>query len=176
VNKIMLKKMIFTAALLISTAPAFAHVTLEDQEAPVSSTYKAVFRVGHGCEGKPTIKLRVQVPEGVISVKPQPKAGWTIETIKGPYAKPYDYYGTSLTEGVKEVIWTGGNLPDEYYDEFVMRTYLTPGLPVGSTLYFPVVQECTDGAAERWIEIPEAGKVADDYEMPAAGVKLLPKE
>jgi uncharacterized protein YcnI len=38
------------------------------------------------------------------------------------------------------------------------------------------VQECTDGAAERWIEIPEAGKVADDYEMPAAGVKLLPKE
>ena len=30
--------------------------------------------------------------------------------------------------------------------------------------------------AERWIEIPEAGKTADDYEFPAPGLKILPKE
>lgn len=118
----------------------------------------------------------MQVPEGVISVRPQPKPGWTIELVKGPYEQTYDYYGTPLAEGVKEVVWSGGSLPDEYYDEFVMRTYLTPGLPVGSVLYFPVVQECPDGAAERWIEIPESGKSLDDYETPAAALKLLPKE
>ena len=164
------------ALLALSATTASAHITLENQEAPVASTYKAVFRVGHGCEGKPTIKIRVQIPEGVIAVKPQPKTGWTIEKVKGKYGKSYDYYGTPTTEGVKEIVWSGGSLADDEYDEFVLRAYLTGDLKPGTVLYFPVVQECPDGAAERWIEIPADGKVADDYETPAPGVKLLPKK
>ena len=44
------------AALLASlaaaaAAPAAAHVTLEVQQAPANSTYRAVFRLPHGCEG-----------------------------------------------------------------------------------------------------------------------------
>ena len=38
---------------LASGAPP-AHITLETEKAPPDSTYKAVLRVGHGCEGKPT--------------------------------------------------------------------------------------------------------------------------
>ncbi len=41
--------------LAIGTGAAFAHVTLETQTAAVGSTYKAVLRVPHGCEGKATI-------------------------------------------------------------------------------------------------------------------------
>jgi uncharacterized protein YcnI len=41
-------------------------------------------------------------------------------------------------------------------------------------LYIPTVQECEGGKAERWIEIPAAGKSADDYRFPAPGLKLLP--
>lgn len=164
------------AALSLAAAPAFAHITLETSEAEVPSTYKAVFRVPHGCAGKPTIKIRVQVPEGVIAVKPQPKPGWTLEKTKGAYAKSYDYYGTPTSDGVKEVIWSGGSLPDDEYDEFVFRAYLTPDLKPDTVLYFPVVQECADGGVDRWIEIPAAGKAADDYETPAPGVKLVPKK
>lgn len=172
----MTRSTLLAAALLaLGTGTALAHVTLETQQAPVPSTYKAIFRVPHGCEGKPTLKVRIQIPEGVISVKPQPKPGWTLEKVKGKYATTYDYYGTPTSEGVKEVIWSGGNLPDDEYDEFVLRAYLTPGLKAGTTLYFPVVQECPEGATERWIEIPAEGKSADDYELPAPGVKLVPK-
>lgn len=172
-----LKSLIPAAAIVaLGTTAAFAHITLENQQAPVASTYKAVFRVGHGCEGKPTIKVRVQIPEGVIAVKPQPKTGWTLEKVKGKYEKAYDYYGTPTSEGVKEVVWSGGSLADDEYDEFVLRAYLTGDLKPDTTLYFPVVQECTDGAAERWIEIPAEGKSADDYEQPAPGLKLLPKK
>jgi uncharacterized protein YcnI len=71
--------------LCLSAFPTLAHVTLETQEAHVGSTYKAVLRVPHGCEGAATLKVRVQVPEGVIAVKPMPKAGWTLETVKGAY-------------------------------------------------------------------------------------------
>lgn len=101
----MFKKIILaTTALGLGAMPALAHVTLEVAEAPVGSTYKAVFRVPHGCENKPTNVVRVQIPEGVIAVKPQPKAGWELEKTRGAYASSYDYYGTPTTEGVKEII------------------------------------------------------------------------
>jgi periplasmic copper chaperone A len=150
---------------------ALAHVTLETAEAPANSTYKAVLRVGHGCEGKPTIALRVRIPEGVIVAKPMPKPGWELATTKAKYAQSYDHYGTPTAEGVTEIAWTGGSLPDEWYDEFVFRARLTD-FPAGSVVYFPVVQECADGTVHRWIEIPAAGKVADDYEEPAPGVTI----
>jgi uncharacterized protein YcnI len=73
----------------IATAPASAHVTLEKRQAAVGSYYKAVFAVPHGCAGSATVKIRVQVPEGVIGIKPMPKPGWTLEMVKGKYATEY---------------------------------------------------------------------------------------
>lgn len=172
----MLKKIMLAAtAVGLAASPALAHVSLEKGEAAVGSTYKAVLRVPHGCEGTPTNVVRVQVPEGVIAVKPMPKAGWTLEKVKGDYAKSYDYYGTPTSTGVKEIVWSGGNLGDDEYDEFVLRGYLTPDLNAGEMLYFPVVQECAEGKVERWIEIPAAGQTSDDLELPAPGIKLLEK-
>ncbi|ANL38296.1 GLE1 domain-containing protein (plasmid) [Rhizobium phaseoli] len=172
----MLKKLMTTAAVIaLATTPALAHVTLQVKEAPVGGNYKAILQVPHGCDGKATTKIRVQIPDGVIGVKPQPKPGWQLEKVKGAYKKTYDYYGTPTSEGVKEVIWSGGSLADDEYDEFALRAFLTTDLKPGETLYFPVVQECGDGAAERWIEIPAAGQSEDDLELPAPGMKLLEK-
>jgi periplasmic copper chaperone A len=161
--------------MAVGTVTAFAHATLEVAEAPVGASYKAIIRIPHGCEGEPTIAVRVQIPEGVISAKPMPKAGWTFEKIKGPYEQAYEYFGTPMSEGVKEIIWKDGSLPDDEYDEFVFRAFLTEGLPVGEILYLPVVQEGPEGAAERWIEIPAEGQSSDDLESPAPGIRLLEK-
>lgn len=163
---------LFTACLLVPAAQA--HVTLERQEATIGGSYKAVFRVPHGCGTSPTLKVRVRIPDGVIGVKPMPKPGWQLETVKGKYAKTYTMYHGTVSEGVKEVAWTG-HLADDNYDEFVLSTYLTDDLKPGTVLYFPVVQECESGT-HRWIEIPVEGKTAADYKEPAPGVKLLPKK
>jgi uncharacterized protein YcnI len=172
----MLKRILSAAALVaFGAVPALAHITLEKGEAAVGSTYKAVLRVPHGCDGKATIAVRVRLPEGFIAAKPMPKAGWELKTVKGKYAKAYELWGEKVTEGVQEIDWTGGRLPDEFYDEFVLRGTLAGDLPVGQTLYFPVVQECEGGAVERWIEIPQKGQSEDDLETPAPGLKLLPK-
>jgi uncharacterized protein YcnI len=101
-----------------------------------------------------------------------PKPGWELEMVAGAYSQPYDYYGETLTEGVTEIGWTG-SLPDSYYDEFVFRAMLTEGLPAGSELFFPVVQECGDKTS-RWIEIPAAGQDPDSLAHPAPGIMLLP--
>lgn len=168
------KGLSFLFAGCLLTSPAFAHVTLERQEATVGGSYKAVFRVPHGCGTSPTLKVRVRIPDGVVGVKPMPKPGWQTETVRGKYEKTYTMFHNTVTEGVKEVTWTG-RLPDENYDELVLSTYLTDDLTPGQTLYFPVVQECENGI-HRWIEIPTDGKSANDYKEPAPGVKLLPKK
>ncbi len=159
----------------LAASHALAHATIELKEAPVGSTQKIVFRVPHGCDGQPTLKVRVQIPAGVVGVKPMPKPGWELETVIGKLDTPYKDHGKDITEGVREVVWTG-KLLDAHYDEFVLRGGLSAdGLTPRTVLYFPIVQECEKGA-ERWIEIPAAGKSSDDLEMPAPGIKLLPKK
>ena len=155
----------FVATVAIA-GPAFAHVTLEVAEAPAEGFWKAVLRVPHGCEGAATTAVRVQIPEGLINTKPMPKAGWEVVLTEGDYAQTYDYYGTELTSGVKEIAWTGGNLPDNFYDEFVFRAKIA-GLERGTQVPILVVQECGPDKAERWIEIPAAGEDPDSYEFPA---------
>ena len=162
------------AVAALAAAPACAHITLEGREATIGSSYKAVFVVPHGCAGSATTKIRVQIPEGVIGVKPMPKPGWNVEAIKGKYASEYDFHGAKLSEGVKEVVWSGGKLPDDFYDEFVISTFLTGTLKPDTMLYFPTVQECEQGVS-RWIDIPADPAHAHDSKSPAPGVKLLAK-
>ncbi len=81
--------------------------------------------------------MRVRIPDGVIGVKPMPKPGWHIETVKAKYDRPYKMFHNSVTEGVREVTWTG-KLPDDNYDEFVLSTYLIDELKPDTILYFPV--------------------------------------
>src|SRR3954471_877122 len=96
---------VLVAALVAS--PASAHITLETRQATVGSSYKAVFAVPHGCAGSATTKLRVQIPEGVIAAKPMPKPGWTVDAVNGKYAAEYDFHGSKVSDGVKEVVWSG---------------------------------------------------------------------
>jgi periplasmic copper chaperone A len=171
----MSKRVCLAALLALAASPASAHVSLETKQAAIGASYKAVFAVPHGCTGSPTVKLRVQIPEGVIAVKPMPKAGWSVDVVEGKYTAEYDYHGNKVSSGAKEVVWSGGKLPDHNYDEFVISTFLTDGLKPNTTLYFPVVQECEKGVS-RWIEIPAEGAArSQEGKSPAPGVKLLPK-
>lgn len=158
------------AIALVAATPAFAHVSLEQGQAAVGSTYKAVLRVPHGCDGNATVKIRVQIPEGVLSVKPMPKAGWETTTVKGPYKQSYELWGAKVTEGVTEITWAGGNLPDDFYDEFVFRGTLSDTLKPETKLFFPVIQTCSTGE-EAWIEIPVDGQ--PEPELPAPGLELV---
>jgi periplasmic copper chaperone A len=158
------------ATSLLATSAALAHPSLETRQAPAGTTYKAVLRMPHGCDGSPTIKVRAQIPEGVIAVKPMPKPGWRIETVKGAYAKTYPYFHGPISEGVREISWTG-NLSDEHFDEFVFSGYLARDLAAG-TIYFPVTQQCEKGEY-RWVEIPVAGQDAHALKEPAPALVIL---
>jgi uncharacterized protein YcnI len=157
-------------AIVMFAAPtiATAHVTLKSAEAPAGSTYEAVLGVGHGCEGSPTVAIRVQIPEGVVGVKPVPKPGWELETRVEAFAEPVEAGHETYTEGVREIVWSGGNLPDEWYDTFAFRSRLPDAEP-GTIVHFPVVQECVEGV-NRWIEMPTGD--GEDHGSPAPMVTI----
>lgn len=169
-------KLAVAAAAVVFAPSAFSHIELQNGQAAIGSNYKAVFMVPHGCKGSPTVEIRIRIPEGVVGVKPQPKAGWSLQTVTGQYAKSYSLHGAQVKRGVKEIVWAGGSLPDDYYDEFVFVGYLSSDLIPGSALYFPVVQECERSTAH-WVDMSSLNKNTHSGHSghPAPRLKLLPK-
>ena len=159
-------------ALIASSASA--HITLERQEAAVGASYKAVFRVGTAAARRHPQGPRAH-PDGVINVKPMPKPGWQVETVKGKYDKAYTmFHSGTVTEGVKEIAWTG-RLPDESTTSscFGIPHRRPRARPARSTSRScrSARAACIAGSRSR-----QEGKPAADYKEPAPGVKLLPKK
>jgi uncharacterized protein YcnI len=154
------------AAIALGAAPASAHVGTSPSEAPAGSRQVIEFRIGHGCDGSPTTKLSIKIPEGVVAVTPQYIPGWTATVTTGPIT-PYDDHGTKVTEGVTQVEWSGGPLPDEQYLTFGLSLMLPD--TEGETVSFPAVQTCEQGETA-WIE--QAAEGGAEPEHPAPAVKL----
>ncbi|MEO8531127.1 MAG: copper chaperone PCu(A)C [Deltaproteobacteria bacterium] len=144
-----------SAALLMAT-PALSHASLEVAEATIGTTYKGVMRITHGCDGLATHTVKIEIPDGFYAVKPMPKAGWTVETVIGTYDTPYVNHGTEMTEGVREIIWSGGDLHDDWYDEFVFRGTIGADVAPG-VMNFPTVQLC-EGGENAWIDVDGTDK------------------
>lgn len=159
-------------AAALSPAPAAAHVSLEQPEAGADMAYKAVFRIGHGCEGSATHTVGVRLPPGFAGAKPMPKPGWSVEVRKAPLAEPYESHGQRVTEDVVEVTWRALTrdawLADAHFDEFVLRGQ-TPRQP--GDLWFKVQQLCEKGRWD-WAEIPQPG--APRPKAPAVLLRVLP--
>ncbi|MBY5766018.1 DUF1775 domain-containing protein [Rhizobium leguminosarum] len=164
------------AALLSVTAfaSAEAHVTFLDREAKQESTILATLQVPHGCDGKATTEVRVKLPEGFVFAKPQPKAGWELEVIKGDYQKTYDNHGDKVKTGAIEVRWKNGNLSDDFYDTFVIQGKVS-GVEAGSSLAFPVTQMCGD-MVEAWDQVAKEGGDAHGMKSPAPLLKVIAGE
>ena len=165
------RSLLLFAMLGTIATPASAHVFVQSGPATVGGSYRAVLAVPHGCGQSPTTRITVQIPEGMIAVKPMPKPGWLIETIKGPYAQSYDFmHGMKASEGIKQISWTG-KLDNDFYDEFVFSAYLPASLKADAPLYLPTHQTCETGA-EDWAQIPASGQDPHELKSPAPQLRL----
>ena len=170
----LVSKIIATLAVITSASAAFAHIVLEDQAALAGRSYKAVLKVSHGCEGSPTIALRVTIPAGFMGAKPMPKVGWKLDVKTAKLVEPYDNFGKQVTEDVSEITWTATSqaswLPEAHYDEFVLRG----GLPKkDGVMWFKVLQTCDKGSND-WSQIPASGVDTHSLKSPAALLEIIP--
>lgn len=160
--------LIATAALLAITT-ASAHVALDQPAALAGAYYKATLRIGHGCDGRATTLVRVFVPEAMRGARPMPKAGWTLHAPKVALAQPYDSHGKRITEGVREITWEGGSLPDAWADEFSFVAQL-PAQP--GPLPIKVLQQCGSEGRHEWFDIAVPGEKPP--RSPAPVLDVLP--
>jgi len=151
---------------LATAGSARAHVTLGQASAPANSNFRAVFGIEHGCSGQPTTAIRMRLDERIIQARPMPKPGWKTDIVRATRKQPD---GTTL-EAPTEIDWSGGSLPADFYDEFVVLVKL-PKADVGTVVYFPVVQECGT-TSTRWIETPLPGEDPETLDDPAPFVTL----
>jgi len=146
------------AAIMSTVAPVNAHATVQLYgSTPKAGGYGHAFiRIPHGCDGAPTDTIKVQIPAGFTAVKPQAKAGWKASTVKAD--------GTN----VSEVIWSGGSLADDQFDDFGLSLKYPS---TAGTYYIPVVQLCGT-ASVSWTQIPAAGQDSHSLESPAPSVAV----
>ena len=157
---------------LLLASPGAAHVTATPNEGVAGSYMRASFAVTHGCDGKPTVAVRIVLPEDVVVARPQAKPGWRIEIRRAALARPVPAgHGRMATERVAEIEWSGGRLDDAHYDEFGLSLKLPD---VGDRmLWFKVTQVC-DGAEVEWSQIPGPGERWGALPSPAPYIILRP--
>ncbi|MFV0490391.1 MAG: DUF1775 domain-containing protein [Pseudorhodobacter sp.] len=166
-----MKTLLLAGACVMLAGSVSAHATFEQKEVVAGSTAKMTLRVPHGCKGEATHTVRMTLPDGLYLAKPMPKAGWDLTIVNGTYAEPYDNRGTEMTEGPREIIWSGGHLEDGWFDEFAVRGRFGKDIAPGTVLYFPTVQECANGMVD-WTDTSGS----HDVPNPAPTVTLVAAE
>jgi uncharacterized protein len=150
-------------ALLVPAA-AQAHVTLQPNEAPEGAYTVLDVRVPNESDSENTTKVAVQFPEGFGDVSYQAVPGWTVKVVHAKLKKPIQTDDGTVTEGVREVIFSGGKLPPGQFQDFPLSLQI-PG-KAGEELTFKAVQTY-EKEVVRWIGAPET-------EHPAPQVLVTP--
>jgi uncharacterized protein YcnI len=152
------------AALLLAGSAA-AHVTVNPNTAPADSFSRFAIRVPTE-RAVPTVKVTVQIPEGLLFVSFQPKPGWTRTVKMAKLAEPVTMEGEKITERVASVTWSGGKIGPGEFDEFGMSAHVPN--EAGRQLIFPAIQTYSNGEVVRWIGHPSADEPAPRVTLDAA--------
>ncbi len=140
-----MKKTITTSALVLTMAAltsiysthALAHVTVKPVQAGIS-TYQTFTTSVPNEKDIPTTSIRLVIPDGFVSVMPNVKPGWTIQTKSVKDGE---------TSKVSEIIWSGGSIPVGQRDEFIFSAK-TPATE--STVLWKAYQTYQNGTIVAW--------------------------
>ncbi len=159
-----------------AAAPAAAHVSVKADQAVAGGYAVLTFAVPHGCEGSPTTRIAIKIPETITTTKPTVVADWQVEAPLVKLAEPQtDSHGNQITERVDQVIYTARTpLLDALRQTFEVQVKL-PEDAAGQTLAFPVVQSCVKGETA-WIQVAAAGENGEELEHPAPSIEVLAAE
>lgn len=163
-----------TAALgivALTAGAASAHVTVTPNTTAAGAYAVLTFSVGHGCEGSPTTRLAIQMPESIPEVTPTINPGWDVEKVSEKLAEPVkDDHGNEVTERTGQVVYTAKTpLQDGYRDTVELSVQLPDA--AGETLAFPVIQTCQKGETG-WTETAAEGQDPEELASPAPVVTI----
>jgi periplasmic copper chaperone A len=148
------------SAILSTSAIAEAHPTVVSGPAASGRSQKITFGVAHGCEGADTVKIRVEIPDGISGVR----------ALTSDFGKPsFKDDGTNVTEVTWEKPAGDRQAKDFQYYELTLRARVNA--PAFTTVLFRVFQTCLTDAGE--IEVPWIAPPGGEGE-PAPSLVVVP--
>lgn len=132
------------AVALCIAGPASAHIHTSPEEVKAGTSNAVGFVIEHGCDGSPTTKVELQLPDGVTAISAEDQAGFT-----------------AAVDG-QVVSFSGGSLPDGTEQAFT-TTFTAPA--EAGTIDIPLIQTCEEGSNE-WIEPEVEGQPEPEYPAP----------
>ncbi|MFB9313513.1 DUF1775 domain-containing protein [Nocardioides plantarum] len=160
------------ALTLLAAGAASAHVSVTPSDTAAGSYTLLTFSVPHGCDGSPTTKVAIQLPDGINEAAATRNPFYKLSTTTEKLAEPLVAEdGDEVTERTSTVTYTAVTpLPDGERDSFELSLQL-PEDAEGKTLAFPVIQTCEKGETA-WTEVAKDGQSEDDLEHPAPAVAV----
>ncbi|BAC71950.1 hypothetical protein AQJ43_20915 [Streptomyces avermitilis] len=161
------------SAVLVLSAPAFAHVSVQPEGEAAKGGYATVnFKVPNERDDASTTKLEVSFPADhpLASVMPQPIDGWSVKVTKSKLAKPLTLHGEKIDEAVSKVTWTatGKGVEPGFFQKFPLSIGALP--EDTDELVFKALQTYDNKEVVRWIEPQKEGQ--EEPENPAPVLAL----
>lgn len=158
------------AAFLLSAPAAAAHVTVQPDHAVQGSYVSVVFHVPSEQKNTTTTRVEVVLPTDhpIASVRTRPLPGWSSQVEKSSLKTPLSTDDGQVTETVSKVVWTGGAIGIDQFEEFELA--MGPLPTAGDALVFKVLQTYGNGTVARWIDQPST--TGAEPENPAPVLRL----
>ncbi|HVT08659.1 MAG TPA: DUF1775 domain-containing protein [Polyangia bacterium] len=149
-------------------AAAHAHITVASGPGFAGTTQEIGFGVAHGCAGADTIKVRIEIPAAVTSVRPMRSDFGTVSVEK------------DATGAITAAVWQKADADvldaDIAYYKLVIRLKV-PNQPF-TTVFFPAHQTCraADGTVSTtdWVALPTDPATDGGAGEPAPALTVLP--
>jgi uncharacterized protein YcnI len=161
--------------MVLVAFPAYAHVTVNPQQATRGGYAKLTFRVPTESDDASTTRLQVFFPRSapVASALVKPHPGWSFRVVTRKLDRPAHTAQGDITQAVSQIVWRADSAssaikPGEF-DEFDIS--LGP-LPNVSSMELKALQTYSDGDVVRWIQSSSPG--APDPDHPAPVLRLVP--
>jgi periplasmic copper chaperone A len=156
-------------AVLALAPTAFAHVTLQPEEAPAGGFTRLDVRVPNERDNADTTKVDVQFPPGFLSVSTEPVPGWDAKVTMRQLDKPVEQFGEQVTEEVGRITFTGGPIGPGEFQDFGL-SLAVPDKP-GTAVTFKAIQTYSNGEVVRWIGPPDSDEPAPQVKLTAAAAE-----
>lgn len=163
-----------TVVVLSSASPASAHVSISASTTAAGAFTVLTVSVPHGCDGSPTTRVAIQVPDPILAVTPTRNPFWSVEARPVRLEEPVtDAHGSTVTERTGTIVYTARTpLPEGQRDTFQLSLRLPEQ---AGPLAFPTIQTCREGSTS-WVETAQDGQDPDTLEHPAPAIVVTTAE
>ncbi|PZS09024.1 MAG: hypothetical protein DLM55_07280 [Acidimicrobiales bacterium] len=154
--------------VMLSAAPALAHVTVNPNSAPRGGNATVSFRVPNERDNAATVKLEIVLDSATVipdaSVRPIP--GWDAAVTTRTLQKPIKTGHGESAQAVDRITWTATNGTKISAGQFQQFDVSFQQLPDTDTVVLKALQTYDDGSVVRWIDVhPDAENPAPQLHL-----------